>query len=878
MIAQLPLLVLAISGQPVASVQLLAAEKDQARLGRYVDEIEIGKPLSTVRLRHVLELLHATGEFEDVVVETHPGPQGLQVVIRPVLAPLLAAIRVEGPGVLKESQLKAVTRLRDREPLWPERLDRAGRDAALALVARGYLEAQVHAEAVRHPRGADAVFRMTPGPQARVRQARLAGLPPGLQAAVESLVSPRAGAPFERPKADAAIERLQKRLVSLGYWRATVGLEVAYDPSLARVDLLFRAEPGVPLELDFVGAKLPRGLRGEIRKRVREGRASDDVLSAADERIEAFLKAAGHRTARVTHREDPGPARLSIAFDIARGPEARVAAVRVVDAPVSPPPLATRAAQPLLDDRLAEDARRLVRTLEERGYADAEVDVEVAEGGGDIPVQFRVKSGARTEVSEVSVDSAVMPAPGNPTPELKTRAGQAYRARDLALDRDRLIATYRDAGFPQVEVVPDIVMNADRSQAAVHFRVHPGPRIEVDHVVLAGLYRTREAVLRRELLLAEGEPLGLARLLDSQRRLGGLGLFQKIAITEMDPEAEDRRSLVVAVDESPLINWGWGLGYAEQDLLRFSVDLTRRNLFGMDRSLSTFARVSFKSSRLLATYREPYLLGRKQELAWSAFREEAERPNFSFVRYGATVQTTRSLTPSFKLIGRYTFQLTDTFNIKNPSQVGRDFASSTTSGPSVALVHDTRDDPLEPRRGRFLSADLQLSSISLGGDSFLKGFLQGSAYTRLGSHLVLALATRVGLGRTFGRFEPLFLPDADLFYLGGDYSLRGYKLDQVQPTLCPCPRPGGGNSLLFAGSELRLDLGKYLSAATFAEGGNVYSLVSDTTLHDLRYTAGLGLRYRSPLGPLRLDWGYKLNRPKADPSKATFHFTIGHAF
>lgn len=858
------------AGPPVASVRLDARDEYKARLGRYLEEIEPGQPLSPITLRHVVELLHATGEFEDVVVETAPGPQGLEVIVRPIPAPLLSAIRIEGPRVLDEGRLKNVTRLRDREPLWPARLDRAGRDAALALVEDGYLEAQVRVDAVRHPHGADAVFRPQPGPRARVGEARAEGIPPRLVRVLRLALAPRPGQPFARSRADASAERLQKQLAKLGYWRAVVGLEVAYDPRRAQADILFRVDAGLPVELEFRGQKLPARLRGELAKLVREGGAKGDALDAAAERLEAFLQGRGHREPRVDHHEEAGPTRLKIAYDIVSGPEARVASLRVADAPedlgVS---LATRVDAPLRDDHLAADGRSLTRALEDRGYADANVEAEVADGGGALPVVFRVKAGVQTQVAAVAVDSPVTLPADMAARELRTRAGQAYRVRDLALDRDGLIASYRDAGYPQVEVATDIAMSPDRRQATVRFRVLPGARIEVDHVVLAGLHRTREAVLRRELRLAEGEPLGLSRVLDSQRRLGSLGLFQKIGVTEMDPEAEGKRSVVVAVEEAPLTNLGYGLGYAEHDQLRFSVDLTRRNLFGMDRSLSTFARVSFKSSRLLATYREPYLLGRKQELLFTTFREEAERPYFNFVRYGATLQTARNLSPSWKLIARYTYQLTDTFNIKNPSQVGRDYASSTTSGPSGSLVRDTRDDPLDPRHGHFVSADLQLSSVSLGGDSFLKAFLQGSAYERLTAHLVLAVATRVGLGRTFGRFEPLFLPDADRFYLGGDYSLRGFKLDQV--------RPGGGNSLLFAGTELRWDLGKYFSTVTFAESGNVYSLVSDTTLSDLRYTAGVGIRYRSPLGPLRLDWAYKLNRrPKEKPSE--FHFAIGHAF
>jgi outer membrane protein insertion porin family len=196
------------------------------------------------------------------------------------------------------------------------------------------------------------------------------------------------------------------------------------------------------------------------------------------------------------------------------------------------------------------------------------------------------------------------------------------------------------------------------------------------------------------------------------------------------------------------------------------------------------------------------------------------------------------------------------------------------------VVNDTRDDPLEPRRGRFIGADVQFSHEALGGDSFLKGFLQAATYQRLTARAVLAVSGRLGLGRTLGFDQPLRLPLPDRFFAGGDYSLRGFGQDLAGP-VATLPSgevvPTGGNGLLLGGAELRYDVGRRFSAAAFTEAGNVYPLVSDMTLSDMRYTAGLGLRYKSALGPLRIDWGYKLDRrPGEKPYHV--HFTIGHAF
>jgi outer membrane protein insertion porin family len=455
--------------------------------------------------------------------------------------------------------------------------------------------------------------------------------------------------------------------------------------------------------------------------------------------------------------------------------------------------------------------------------------------------------------------------------------GRPYGVRHHARHRAGLVSAYRDAGYPQVEVAAEVTPGTDGGVRVV-LRVTPGPQVRVDHVVVAGLRATRDSVVRRELAVKEGEPLGLERVLESQRRLSALGIFSRVSLGEIDPETPGRRSVIVTTEEAPRTTVAYGIGYAERDLLRGSVEVTRRNLFGLDRSLSAFVRYSFAGSRLLATFREPWLFGRKQEFFATVFREEEDREAFDFVRGGALVQVLRRRGP-WSLIGRYTYQLTETFNIVNPSEVSREFTSSTVAGPSVSVLNDTRDDPLEPRRGRFASMDVQLSHAVLGGDNFLKSFLQASSYRRLNARTVLALSARLGLARTFGD-DPVLLPRPDRFYAGGDYSVRGFALDLVGP-VTPAPEggfvPTGGNALVLGGAELRVATGRHLALAAFTDIGNVYLRVADLDLTDLRYTAGVGLRYRSALGPLRIDWAHKLNRREGE-SAYRFHFALGYAF
>jgi outer membrane protein insertion porin family len=863
---------LPVEGEPIAAVAVQlpppASPEDTARLARYV-ELKAGDGFRADLVRHAIELMFATGQFADVRVDGERGPAGLTLVFRPVPAPLLARVRVTGDRVVKPEEVARQARLVPHEPLWPARLEGAARDVAVALTALGWLEARVVATTEAAADGVDAVFAIEAGPRVRVSDDHVTGAPPALERELLGLARPRAGAVFRRPQVQAAATRMAHALAAHGFARATVAATEAYDPRRARVALTFAAAPGAHWELAIEGPAVSPRLQQQLADLLREGRYEPDVVEQTAERLEDEFRARGHRDVVVAHETDASGARAVLRYRVAAGPLYSVASVSVAGAPADMSPLlVTQPGEPLQESHLAVDTLALVRALQERGHTDPQVEPEVESGGGPTAVVFRVKPGPRTAVEAISVAAPPLPE-GIKPPVLRLVPEAAYRVSDLAQDRAAVLAAWHAAGHAEAEVTPEVVFSPDHTRVTLTLRVTVGSPVRVDHVVVAGLMHTREAVVRRELHIGEGDPLSFDRLLESQRRVGSLDVVQRVSLAEMDPESPRARSLVVTVQEAPRTTVAYGLGYAERDLLRASAEVTRRNLWGMDRSVSGFARISFRGSRLLATFHEPYLFGHRQDLFVTAFREEEQRETFDFVRYGGVAQTARALGTRMSLILRYTYQQTSSFNVVDPDSVDREFSTAVVSGPSASLVRDTRDDPLDPHRGHFLSADVLVSHRLFGGESFGKGFLEAATYERLAPHLVLALAGRVGMARTFGFDEPLFLPRPDRFYAGGDYSLRGFPVDAVLPR--------GGNALLLGGAELRYDVGRYVSAAAFTDVGNVYPLVSDVSLTDLRYAAGLGLRYRSAFGPLRVDWGYKLNRRPGEGAYR-FHFTVGHAF
>jgi outer membrane protein insertion porin family len=868
-------------GEVVRAVRIEAEHPE--RLRPFVG-IAVGRPLDREAVRRAVELMFATGRYEDVPVELErDGRPGVVVVFHPKPAPLLVAVRIEGHSPLSAGAVRRLARLRAGEPLWPSRLERAARDVALALVRRGHLEALVEPEAVRVAGGADAIFRVHAGPRVTVGRTAMRGDAEVRTLGLAMLARPRAGEVYRRGQAEAARDAMRRALLAAGRWRATVSLRETYDPARASMDLVFEVEPGPRMTLETRGETLPENELAPVRDLVRESGATSDVIEAGAERLESRLREQGHRDAIVRATIEPRESGEALVYDVRPGPIATATRVELRGAdPRLLEGLRTQAERPIEDAAVEEDARTLVARLEADGHYEAKVEPELPDGGGHLVVTFVATPGPQATLAAVEVDSPPLPASaGHRGPmTLAVHEGQPYRAADVAAARDTLLAAWRRAGYLDARVRPEVSFAEAKDAATVRLVVEPGERTLVEHLVLAGLRRTRPTTVEREMALRSGEPFSFERVLDSQRRLSSLGIFERVSISELDPGRERERDVVVKVQEAPRTAVSWGVGYSEQDRLRGSVELTRRNLDGAGRTASVFARGSFRGSRLLANLREPWLLGRQLDSFATAFWEEERRTSFDYSRKGGILQVGRAIDPRTTVVLRYLYQDTHVYNVEVPiEEIDRQYRTYTVSGPSASVVFDTRDDPLEPRRGVFLSADTQLSLEALGGTSYLRGFLQATTVRPLRTDLVFVLSGRLGLASTFGQEVPL-LPLPERFFAGGDYGPRGFPVDWVGPKVVGEDGqlyPTGGNAVVLGDAELRYNVTRAFQLASFLDLGNVYLEVRDVALRELRRSAGVGVRYRTPIGPIRLDWGYVLDHRPGE-SRSKFHLTIGHAF
>jgi outer membrane protein assembly complex protein YaeT len=640
---------------------------------------------------------------------------------------------------------------------------------------------------------------------------------------------------------------------------------------------------------------------------------------------------------------------LTIVFSVRKGPVYRVApeGVRITgNSAVSldeiRPLLVLQPGDLYVASHLDATVGALVRLYRTRGFRWVDIKSSENDAGADgltarLRPEIVIVEGPRAALGEVTVAGAKALSEAEVRRTLQLQVGQPYYEPSIAAARDALQLEYLNLGFSNAQVAMTPVLSADRTRVSLAIAITEGVQTLVDHVIIVGNRRTSDDVIRREVLLQPGAPLGLRDILESRRRLSSLGLFRRIDVRQLEHGPAARRDVLVTVEEAPATTVGYGGGLEAAKVLRAGAagggaverfelaprgffDIGRRNLGGKNRSVNLFTRVSvrpknapedpeqdgrgigFSEYRVVGTYREPTAFLGNAELLLTGAVEQGQRTSFNFARKGVTAELLRRITRTIRTAGRYSFGTTRTFDERlseeEQSQIDRLFPQVRLAVFSGAVTRDTRDDVVEPSSGAFLSGEASAATRGLGGQvGFLKTYLQGSWFRKLPGSRGIIVATRASVGLADGLpreaqptdvngqpvpGDPIIiedLPASERFFAGGDTTIRGFALDTVGApnTISPRGFPRGGNAVLVMNAELRIPVWKEFGAAVFSDGGNVFDRVTEFELSELRGSVGFGVRYRSPIGPIRVDLGFKLDRRPTE-KRAALHFSIGQAF
>jgi outer membrane protein insertion porin family len=913
-------------------------------------ENRIGQPLRIHEVRDSITHLFSLGRFQDVQVAA--GATGDGVSLRFDLIPIHAVAAVEFTGALGLSEGLLRSTVRDRFGAAPP-LGRVG-DVVRLLVQlyedRGYRRATItpRTTEVHDPDRTILTFEVASGPRARIGRVEIVGEPLETGPAFLRRLHASPGSFYEHTVIQERLGDYVTTLKRQGRYDAVASLRpplLSADGTTA--DLMIDVRPGPVITVVFEGDAVASDKRDDLVPVEKEGSADEDLLEDSVRRIEEHLKQQGYWRGRATFERQQTGEQMRIVFTIRRGLQYRIAGGVEINGNRAIPieelrPLTSRVAvgDVFIASHLDAAAAAIAALYRRRGYAQVKVDASEAElnplrpGEGQIRPVITITEGPLTLVGAITFAGNTAVPESELRAVLQSRTGEPYFEPTVATDEDSLLLHYYNVGFAgaNVGVVPR--RNDDGTRVDLEFKIAEGPRILVDHVIIVGNRRTDPDVIRRELRLRPGEPLGLADRMESQRRLGELGLFRRVSVQALSHGEDERQDVLVTVEEAPATTSGYGGGFEVGPILRpgpsgekeerfeFSprgfFEFGRRNLGGKNRSINLFARFGlrpddsidepggsrfgFPDYRVVTTYRQPRLLGANDATVTAAV-EQGVRSSFNFSRQGVTAEMNRRLAPGLRVASRYSFGTTKTVDkgIREQDQlrIDRLFPKVRLSSFSGAISRDTRDDVVEPSRGGFLSAEGSVAARALGGHvGFIKSYGQAFWFRRLPGMNGTIFATRAALGLADGfqrRVEATDadgvpipgefivvedLPASERFFAGGDTTIRGFALDTVgaPSTISATGFPKGGNAVLILNAELRLPAWHDVGPVVFVDGGNVFARVTDFDLGELRGAVGFGVRYRSPVGPIRIDIGFKLDRLPTEERRPAFHLSIGHAF
>lgn len=906
-------------------------------LGRAIDLDTLiafgpGVRITEPAIRRTLSNVYATELVDEAEILTRPCPTPdgevgpwVTVILALWSKPWVDTVELFGEPGLRPSLIRREILQKASAPLSNELLD-TSRRALLELYAdRGYLEAMVNVELVeRQPGRYDARFRLEPGRRATVGEVHFEGRLDTLPTeALRDEVRSGPGDAFDRANLDGDRERLRLWLSKQGYRDARVEPpRQEYDPERGQVDLVYTLDVGTPLEVEITGATRRRLQKLGLLNFLEDPNLDSVLIQQSCERIASHYQRRGHYRAAVdcaladdALAPQDAPRRL-LTIDVDLGPVYELHDIRFegnaeVRSETLFPLIGTSVKQrfqPSSGHLVTVDVDADLDNLRSyyllQGYLDAVIGPwRVEENGLELALVIPIDEGERRRVVELTWSGNVHFPTEDIVASVPLRSGGPFHPALLEDSLGILRTLYEDRGYPTATLEPHLDWSDDGTLVDIHVEIREGRQARLDRVILRGHRLTRPEAIHRALGLETGEVLSRRRLLEAERDLYRLGIFSKADVS-LAPTVnlQAARDVVVRLEEGRRWRFGYGFSYHSDDGLGGLLSIVRTNIGGRGDRLQFDARGNQAERRYRWIYDQPSFLNTNIPITFILFRQFEDRDTFEVEDTGAQISLAKERGSS-RLGLLYDYRLADLsidaidFTDDDLADIDREDRAVEISSLTPNLFIDRRDDPLNPTAGWSTNLQLEYAFPFLSAEAdFLKLFWQQTTYRPVGRFGGLAASLRLGAIEPLdldAEADPLVPPElanaripvSERFFAGGRTSHRAYERDRlgvIDRTLIPRdddePLEVGGNGLFVLNLDYRFPISGGFGGTVFFDLGNVWADWEDFDPDDLRPGAGLGVRYASPIGPIRLEIGWKLDPLPHEGSNAVFFLSFGNPF
>lgn len=541
-------------------------------------------------------------------------------------------------------------------------------------------------------------------------------------------------------------------------------------------------------------------------------------------------------------------------------------------------------------DRLEYDKELIRRYYTSHGYADFRVRSAVAElspqGDGFI-ITYAVEEGAKYNFGKVDVETRIDELKAGYTDDVvKTKEGEEYNSSQVEKTVDNLVQKAGERGFAFVDVDPKITRNPDTKTIDIKYVLAEGPKVYVDRINIGGNSRTLDEVVRREMRLSEGDPFNTSQLRRSKERIENLGFFKKVDVKQQKGSAPDKVNIDVNVEEQSTGEFNFGAGYSTTDGVLGDVSLRERNFLGRGQYVNVDVQASTRRQQGKFSFTEPYFLGKPLAAGFDLYaikRDYQTESSYDQDTKGINLRTGYEISEHLSHNITYSF-VTDNISDVDPAAslyIKQQEGTNVTSMIGHDLIWDYRDSKQDPHNGYYFK--LSQDFAGLGGSSrFIKHDIAGAYYVPLSEEGEWMLNFQADGGAIIGLGKDV--PINNRYFIGGQ-SFRGFDRSGIGPRDITTQDALGGKYYYVGTIETTFPLGLPeelgFSGAIFSDIGSLWGLDGNppgvTDNNTLRASIGAGLGWKSPFGPIRIDFAVPIAKDDADETKS-FQLNFGTRF
>jgi len=856
--------------------------------------ISSGEPYSLKKIDSTIKQVYKTGLFSDIQV-LKEGQTEVQLTFLLTRKLITRKVAFRGEKGLSRRILRdSLYSLRPEGFFSEDRMSRAEGEVADALKKEGYLNSKVMAKAGKDPNQpmVDVVFEITPGPRPIIQSIEFPGEPPVATADLKRKIKSREGQPYIPRLVDEDLVRLKDYFLSAGYPRAEVSLvDPVFHEESQSVNLSIKVVPHERIIITIKGAQVAEGL---IRPIWEEKIFEEWGLLQSEAKVLSALRSEGYIFATAKSSIEKAPNEIRVIHEVNTGKKYRIfgpafEGLHYFTAAEIKTELGIGPDIPFLGGIAGEKIfgmpQQIERLYESKGFKDTQVDLNFKLIDGYMTAIFGIEEGIQQKIDRVGLSGASLFGPQTLLSQLTSAGGGPYFQPDVRKDIERLEKYYLNQGVRRTKASAR-VEKIGPNLFAVDFDIQEGRKVRIEKIAITGNAVTRKNVILRELRIQEGDWAYADKILETKRNLEKLGVFSEVKLEEI-AVSEAAENLVINLREGERNYISLGVGLETKDAPqnaeiwenelspRGTVEFIRSNIFGNASQISFVTQFSLVEKRGAVSWEQPYLFGFSVQTALMAWLEREERVSYGYDQRGMSFTGIKSLGKGWVSLTTLRWARTKLYflEIAEP-EVDRQFFPFSTTSLSESLMWDRRDDTFNPERGTFLSIVMEWAYPLFQAESdYLKSFVKYQRFFPISTRMNFSLTARFGLG--MGR-----MPIHERFFGGGSNSFRGQPFDRLGPLNPDSQMPVGGKALLIANFELRFPVFSSLpnlSGAVFYDKGNIFYRRSDFRLGQLEDALGLGIRYRTPLGPVRLDFGWNLN-PAQGRAQPLVFITIGNIF